>query len=139
MFDAGLKIDNRNVIYKLNENNDVAVFTPHGLTERVKINKIVMQGENMAPLECSVQVDSFGRECMSEKKCLFLYRDSVEIPPLSMVDDLLCISNCGIDSVLMNSFISSKTIMKKLQFGEKKCHKIQIGNNQTICLILKVD
>ena len=29
--------------------------------------------------------------------------------------------------------------MKILQFGEKKCHKIHVGNNKTICPRLKVD
>ena len=118
LYEAGLQNDNLNVIYKLNENNKVAVITPHGLTERVNISKIVMQGENLAPLECSVQLDTFGKECLKEKKYIFYYRGVVEVPPLSMVDDLLCISSCGIDSVLMNSFIKAKTNIKKLQFGE---------------------
>ena len=61
LYETGLKNDNLNLIYKLNENNKVAVVTPHGLTERVDINKIVMQGENLAPLECSVQIDTFGK------------------------------------------------------------------------------
>ena len=98
----------------------MAIITPQGLTERVNIQKIVMQGENLAPLECSVQVDSFGKECLKEKKHLFMYRGLVEVPPLSMVDDLLCISSCGVKSVMMNSFIKAKSNIKKLQFGEQK-------------------
>ena len=139
LFEAGLQNDNLNVINKLNEKNKVSVKTPHGLTERVIIEKVVMQGENLAPLECSVQVDTFGKECMEEKKYLFHYREKVEIPPLSMVDDLLCISSCGIKSVLMNSFIKSKSNMKKLQFGEKKCHKIHVGCDHSICPSLSID
>ena len=61
LFDTGLRNDNLNMIFKLNENNKVAVVTPHGITERVDINRIVMQGENLAPLE-SVQIDSFGKK-----------------------------------------------------------------------------
>ena len=139
LFEAGLDNDNLNIIYKLNENNKVAVKTPHGLSERVQIKKIVMQGENLAPLECSVQVDTFGKECLADKKHLFLYRGEVEVPPLSMVDDLLCISTCGIQSVLMNSFIKAKSIMKKLQFGVTKCHKIHVGGDTSICPPLSVD
>ena len=57
-----------------------------------------------------------------------------------MVDDLLCISTCGINSVLMNSFINSKkSSIKKLQFGVDKCHKIHVGNNRVICPSLKID
>ena len=127
------------MIFKLNENNKVAVVTPHGITERVDINKIVMQGENLAPLECSVQIDTFGKECISENKYLYYYRDIVPVPPLSMIDDLLCISNCGINSILMNSFINTKSSVKKLQFGVEKCHKIHCGKNRTICPPLYID
>ena len=104
-----------NMVYELNKNNKVAVVTPHGLTDRVDINKIVLQGEHLAPLECSVQIDIFGKECLDEKKYLFYYR------ALSMVDDLLCVSNYGVKSLLMNSFINTKSSIKKLQFGVEKC------------------
>ena len=139
LFEAGLENSNLNLIYKLNEKNKVAVITPHGLTERVEINKIVMQGENLAPLECSVQVDSYGKECMDEEKYLYYYREKVPVPGLSMVDDLLCISRCGVESVLMNAFINAKSNMKKLQFGESKCHKIHIGKDKSICPDLYID
>ena len=139
LYETGLKNDNLNLIYKLNENNKVAVVTPHGLTERVDINKIVMQGENLAPLECSVQIDTFGKECIDENKYLFFYRDSVAVPPLSMVDDLLCISDCGINSLMMNSFINAKSNIKKLQFGEQKCHKIHVGKDKSVCPALSID
>ena len=60
-FETGLKNDNLNMIYKMNESNKVAVATPHGITDRVDIERIIMQGENFSPLECSVQVDTFGK------------------------------------------------------------------------------
>ena len=139
LYEAGLDNNNLNVIYNLNEKNKVAVVTPHGLTERVNIEKIVMQGENLAPLECSVQVDTFGKECLKDGKYLFFYRGTVPVPPLSMVDDLLCISVCGIESVMMNSFINAKSSIKKLQFGESKCHKLHIGRDSSVCPALKID
>ena len=83
LFEAGLVNDNLNLIYKLNEKNNVAVVTPQGLTERVEISSIVMQGENFAPLECSVQVDTYGKECLEQDKYLFRYRDIIPVPPLS--------------------------------------------------------
>ena len=89
LYETGLNNDNLNMVYELNKNNKVAVVTPHGLTDRVDINKIVLQGENLAPLECSVQVDTFGKECLDENKYLFYYREAIPVPPLSMVDDLL--------------------------------------------------
>ena len=139
LYETGLKNNNLNLIYKLNENNKVAVVTPHGLTERVDINKIVMQGENLAPLECSVQVDTIGKECMVENKNLFFYRESIPVPPLSMVDDLICVSNCGVNSQIMNSFINVKSNMKKLQFGEQKCNRIHVGKDKTVCPPIVID
>ena len=139
LYETGLNNDNLNIIYNLNKNNKVAVATPHGLTDRVELNKLVMQGENLAPLECSVQIDTFGKECLTEKKYLFYYRESTPIPPLSMVDDLLCISTCGVNSLLMNSFIKSKSNFKKLQFGVDKCHKIHVGKNRVVCPSLNID
>ena len=139
LFEAGLVNDNLNLVYKLNEKNQVAVVTPHGLSERVEIRRIIMQGENLSPLECSVQVDKYGKECMEQDKYLFRYRDIIPVPPLSMVDDLLCISKCGIDSVLLNAFINLKTNTKKLQFGEDKCFKMHVGRDNTICPDLLID
>ena len=61
------------------------------------------------------------------------------VPPLAMVDDLVCISTCGINSVLMNAYINAKTNFKKLQFGVTKCHKMRVRNKRCYCPDLKVD
>ena len=44
-----------------------------------------------------VQVDSFGKECLDQNKLLYEYKGEVGVPPLAMVDDLVCISVCGIN------------------------------------------
>ena len=36
------------MIFKLNEKNKVAVVTPYGLTDRLEMEQIVLQGENFA-------------------------------------------------------------------------------------------
>ena len=56
-----------------------------------------------------------------------------------MVDDLVCFSKCGLQSVLMNAFINAKTNFKKLQFGVSKCHKMHIGKDKVSCPDLKLD
>ena len=76
---------------------------------------------------CSKQVDTFGKECLEEQKYNYLYKGKVAIPPLSMVDDVVCISECGYKAVMSNSYMQSKTRSKKLQFGSSKCKKIHIG------------
>ena len=61
------------------------------------------------------------------------------VPPLAMVDDLVCISTCGLNSVKMNAFINSKTNIKKLQFGLSKCHKMHVGPTKACCPDLELD
>ena len=107
-------------------------MTPSGLTERETINNIVMQGEVMGPIECSVTVDKFGKECLSEQKLLYSYKGLVGVPPLAMVDDLARISVCGVDTVKMNGFINAKTNVRKPQFGQDKCHRMHIGRKNLL-------
>ena len=139
LYEAGVKDDNLALIHLANETNKVAVKTPHGLTERKVVDKIVLQGGVFGPIKCSVQVDTIGKECLENEKHLYKYKDTVGIPPLGMVDDLLAVAECGVDSVLLNGYINAKTNIKKLQFGAKKCHKIHIGNNVTKCPELFID
>ena len=139
LWEAGIQDNNLALIYKMNDEVQVAVKTPFGLTERTTINKIVMQGETFGPLCCSVQVDSFGKECLKEGKLLYWYKERVGVPPLAMIDDLVCISKCGINSVKMNSFINSKSNLKKLQFGLSKCHVMHVGIQKSYCPELKLD
>ena len=108
-----MRNDNLPLIYSANAQNKVAVKTPFGITPRENIPQIVLQGETIAPLLCSVQVDSFGKQCLKNGKYLYSYKGEVKIPPLAMIDDIISISQCGIDSVMVNSFLNSKTNLKK--------------------------
>ena len=139
LFDAGITDDNLALIYKMNSRNQVAVKTPFGITERKSVEKIVLQGEVFGPLQCSVTVDTFGKECMEEDKHLYKYRGVVGVPPLAMVDDVACPAICGLDSVEVTEFINSKTNSKKLQFGVEKCHQLHVGNKEHICPDLKIN
>ena len=139
LWEAGLNDDQLALIAEANENVKVAIKTPFGMTERETMKRFVMQGENFGPICCSVTVDTFGKECLKEKKNLYSYKKVVGVPPLAMIDDLLCISKCGLQSVLMNSFINAKSNIKKLQFGVSKCHKMHVGLPSTTCPDLFVD
>ena len=103
----------------------------HGLSRREVFKDIVMQGDVLAPLISSLQVDTFGKECMEEKKHLFYFKDIVPIGPLGMVDDLLTISESGVKTTLLNEFINVKTANKRLLFGTKKCIKMHIGKSKS--------
>ena len=47
-----------------------------------------------------------------------------------MVDDLVCVSECGPSSAMLNGYINCKTNTKKLTFGEDKCKKMHVGSNK---------
>ena len=139
LFESGIKDDNLALIHAANAANLVAVQTPAGLTERVLIKEIVMQGEVTGPGQCSNQIDTFGKECLDQSKLLYNYKDGLGVPPLGMVDDVLAVSKCGVDSVLMNAFLNQKTTIKKLQFGPEKCHQLHVGKSKANCPDLYID
>jgi hypothetical protein len=104
------------LIYQTNMNNLVAVNTPVGQTDRVNMPQIVQQGGGWGPMECSVSIDKLGRICSQRREYIYKYKDKVDIIALAMVDDLLGIAPCGLESLAMNTFINVQIEMKKLKF-----------------------
>ena len=141
LYEAGVQDDKLVLLYEANREVNVAVKTPTGITNRVKLNEIILQGDVFGPIECSVTVDTFGKECLMEDKHLYYYKDEVPVPILTMVDDALAITECGYKSSMMNAFINTKTSIKKLQYGVDKCFKMHVGKTCTeeICPDLHVD
>ena len=58
LYDAGIQDDKLALIYEVNKKNQVSIKTPFGITPRVNINQIVLQGEVLGPLQCSVKVEN---------------------------------------------------------------------------------
>ena len=141
LFEAGVDDDVFALLFEANRENFVAVQTPNGLSKREVFKEIVMQGDVLAPLISSLQVNTFGKECLVEGKHLYFYKDIVPIPPLGLVDDLFTISTCGYKTTMINQFINDKTAQKRLQFGTSKCVKLHVGRtcNPTLCRDLHVD
>ena len=75
---------------------------------------------------------------------MYKYKYKVDIVALAMVDDLLGIAPCGLESLALNTFINVQIEMKKLKFhtpgpeGKTKCHKIHIGRKNEFCPTLLV-
>ena len=139
LYNAGVQDDKFLLMAKSNEKCKVAVRTPWGsLTTRIEMNEIEMQGTVPAPLKCSVQLDTLGKECLETGEGLYLYKECVNIPPLLMIDDALAVSECGPDSVTVNALIHSKVDMKNLRLGHSKCFQMHVGKNKNCCPMLKV-
>ena len=116
LYNSGVQDDQLALLFEANKEVRVAIKTPNGLTDRVKLKEIILQGDVFGPIECSVTVDSFGKECLMED----YYTNEVPIPILTMVDDALAISECGFKAAGMNSSLNTKTNIKKLQYGVDK-------------------
>ena len=60
LFEAGIDDDIFSLIYEANRENHVAVLTPNRFSRRQVLKEIVMQGDVLAPLIFSLQVDTLG-------------------------------------------------------------------------------
>jgi hypothetical protein len=142
VFDT-LPDENRNdkisLLFESSQTNLVAVKTTAGLTERVNIPNIVQQGGTWGSLLCSNTVDTIGKKCRDRGEHYYLYKNAVRILPLAFVDDLNAISKCGLESISLNTFITTQIELKKLKFhvpdanGKSKCHKMHIGKKHGVC------
>ena len=56
-----------------------------------------------------------------------------------MIDDLACIAETGTKSVEINSYINTKTSIKKLQYGVDKCYQIHVGGKEHTMPELYID
>ena len=61
-----------------------------------------------------------------------MYKDSLLISILGMVDDMLGITEAGFKAQQLNTFMNVKTAEKSLQFGPKKCKAMLVGKGQQI-------
>ena len=117
LYTSGVKDDKLALLYNINTHVKVAVKTPVGKTDRGSIYNVITQGDVFGPILCSNQVDTFGKECLEERKYVYTYKGEVDIPPLGMVDDLICVSECGHKTAMMNSYINLKLTVRNYRLG----------------------
>ena len=87
----------------------------------------------LGPIKCSVQMDAIGRESLRTGLGIYKYKDTVDIPSLAMIDDIMAISACGDDTIELNAIINAKIEAKKLRLSEDKCYKIHICKKTNEC------
>ena len=128
LFDVGVDDDTLALLHKANKDVHMAVKTPSGLTERQTIKNCVLQGDTFGSILASVQVDSIGKECITEGYS-YLYKEILPIGFLGLVDDIIGVTEAGIKAQKMNAFINMKTAEKSLQFGPSKCKSMLVGKD----------
>ena len=107
-----MKNDKLALVAEMSKTNLVAIKTPAGITDRVEISDIIQQGGTWGPLTCSNTIDNVGKDAQKDERLLYLYKEVVEVVPLSMVDDLLSVTECGEQAVRMNAYINAKIELK---------------------------
>ena len=139
--DLPIRDDKLALLFDINRINRVAVKTALGMTHRVTMQELVMQGDCWGPIMASNSIDLFGKICLEKEENIYTYRNNIPIVPFTMCDDLLAISECGFKTNLMTSFINSQASFKFLQFGIKKCFKLHIGKERQKfkCCPIKLD
>ena len=122
------------------ENNDaqVAVKTSGGMSRRVNIKNIIMQGSVWGSICCVVLMDKLGQHAYNNPDLLYFYKGVVATPPLQMVDDILGIQKCSSNSRRLNNAINTFVELEKLTLSQKKCNNVHVGPNIKNCPDLKV-
>ena len=142
MYESDVQDDMLALIYEANKTTFFAVKTPNGITEKATITNKILQVVVLAPLISSNMVDKhIGLAAMNSNN-VYVYKNKVIVPPLTMQDDTLGISTCGFRSKIMNTFMNTRANIMGLQFGRNKCEKIHMGKkhrNMDICTDGNVD
>ena len=118
LYEAGLDNDKLPILFYENQNAKVAIKTQQGITSRVNIKNIVMQGSVWGSLFCTTTMEKLGKLCYENKELLYKYKNVVDVPPLGMVDDILSIQKCT-DAKKINVTINTFIEMKKLTLSQK--------------------
>ena len=114
LYDAGLTNDKLPILFQENQTARVAVKTQEGISNRIDIKNIVMQGTVWGSLFCTTSMEKLGKYFYENKELLYMYKNEVEVPPLCMVDDILGVQKCT-DSKKINGAINAFIEMKQAQ------------------------
>ena len=67
LYKAGLKNNKLTLLFEMNQSAQVAVKTAHGMTERVNIENIIMQGTTWGSLLCTATIDKCAKLVYSKE------------------------------------------------------------------------
>ena len=80
LYDAGC-VDDKLVLLKLGTRNaNVAIKTFQGITQRVNIQNIIMQGGVFGSLQCTTSIDKLAKEVYSRPGLIYMYKGIEAVP-----------------------------------------------------------
>jgi hypothetical protein len=138
LYKAGIQNDKLPLLFLENQNAQVAAKVSNGLSQRVNIKQIIMQGSVWGSLCCVVLMDKLGKQVYNSPELSYYYKGLVQVPTLQMVDDILAVQKCSPQSRQLNTAVNTFIELEKLTLSKKKCHKIHVGKHNAMCPDLKV-
>ena len=138
--DGVIPNDRVTIIY-YNTNAQVAVKSTSGISRRIPIRNIIMQGTVWANLCCTVLMDKLGKLMYNKPELMYKYRGAISVPSLQMVDDIMVLGKySSLQTLQSNSVVNSFMNIKKLTLSETKCHTVHIGRRTSKeCSGLKIE
>ena len=130
LYENGLTNDKLCMIYYSNINASIAIKSSSGMSERFNIHNKVMQGTVWSGLMCTCTIDSLSKISYTDHSLLYKYKNTVNVPPLQMVDDVITASKCGNQVVKTNSLVNTFVKLKKLELSGSKCSRIHVGKSK---------
>ena len=129
LYDAGLKCDMLNLLHNENVKAKIAVKVNGGISRRVVVNNVEMQGSVWASLKCTTSMDTLNKTILEQDHLTYKYRGdpNIQIGVMGMVDDNLSISNCGMSTVQKNAVINSFIETQRLTLSKSKSVVIHVG------------
>ena len=97
-----------------------------------------MQGTVWGNIFCVSLLDKLGKYVYDHPNLIYYYKQSVPIPPLEMVDDVLAIQKCGSSSLKVNTAVNTFMESEKFCLSETKSNVIHVGSKLESCNELKV-
>ena len=132
LYNSGVTTRSLNLLYEGNRKTRMCVETSFGKSDRVELNKVVMQGSVPGGVICSNQISKLCHKLFKEGD-VYMYRNKIPIPPLAMVDDITTMAICNsVTAMNHNSKTNSFIEIKKLegQVGDGKCQWVHIGKGE---------
>ena len=79
-----------------------------------------MQGTVFGSIICTSVMDKLAKVFYANENLLYMYKNTVKIPVLGMVDDVLSMAKCSSASVVTNATVNSIMEINKLKLNQKK-------------------
>ena len=81
LYEAGCTDDKLVLIHQGLLKVRVAVKMSHGISERIDIENVIMQGGVFGSLPCTTSIDQLAKEIYSKPELLYMYKGVAAVPP----------------------------------------------------------